>query len=1331
MTDALRKLLCVDHLPLLAAQLAAPGSGAHVAIAPMTREPREDAPTGLQGRKQSDQRNRGKLEIEACYVGTEMNAAMPNKGALIGDIYDTIPDESDELVYDALEKAYNAAFTMSSTQKVERDRKVHCYMNDTSFVHVKPKGATDATSPVETIDTWRNALLDGRRHAIFNVVKKHALREIDAYKAHLRQQRDEKLEKLQQHVLEGSAKDIWATAVVGTSVHNAATGVHDRREHRRSVLATLAKQCQDAHARLQSRARSGNRYAPNSLRTNDSSSANSPKQRRQQRDKPVMISRQRDVLGDNAKMIHFLLTEADVYAQLLLGDRVPSAMTNDEHFSSAALGLDDVARVAEITASTLFQQHTALVGEFDAEWQRWRQRALASDRLKELLPPSSPGASPTTVAVPNPFQDAASWAWLHEPAPAMLAAPADAHPSLRQMKLLYARGTNGILVPTPTASGIEEVVALLADLGKSENRWGPHLVVARPDELAAWEAALEAAALGVLTYWGSDEHRLALRAFWGDERVRGQDAPFHVVLTTYRVLRADCDHWHALQWQLVVYARPFPSAQWPELLGVRCRQRWLLTPYDTSVDARVLLHFTLPELFDSKQKTLAWGTAGLDNAAVDRLVRVLARVTLHLGDGPLFPASVAATVALGTVERAVLEQRDATPVTEYVLSTPLLRTERRHLARFKKARTTYRFSLEAKKRLLQRSHLPATAFETPAPVVVPTPPPTAVSKTPAPTDPKLIACKHCAKTFMTSSGLLKHTKSDHAPAGTWTCRKCGTDCGTMALRNAHERQEHDETIGPSNKPSQPLPPAVPATPPASAPSAGPKKRTRSSGSRAKKRVTRCGKCPGCLAGDCMECGHCQDMKKYGGPGLRKQSCKNRKCVNPQVMPSSSVSSSAAAVMDDDDDDDADGAPPAAAKPEDDGHSTESQASSDSDQSKLDDDMDDSMDESMDDGYLDDAPLGKVKTAKSSSSKRRSKASLNNRSRVMRCGVCVGCLAPDCMKCRHCQDMKKYGGPGLRKQSCKSRKCVAPKVVVLNQGTDDEDGLLLLGDDAAAYSWPPKSTVAVTPAWERDTVLDLGSGLGLRYLLQRQLDRLLPVPCMTCETRFPNAALKALHHHVVHAKRSLVPRWQRLLAGAMAAPAVQYSLLASDMKRKTPLDSEPAGYAKLMGPGLCYYMLQPEITLGRLSSKWRDRYRSLGVNFSRGLAGGKVDCHLGDDLMISAEHARIRWDVARQQFTIECLSFLTSISVNGRDLALAAGPLPLRSRNLVQIGAFYFFFLLPTGNSPASVLAPGPPAEAMPRQVLPRAEVLTWLASKRKRLHDQLGTNAKRPRGSSH
>ena len=43
----------------------------------------------------------------------------------------------------------------------------------------------------------------------------------------------------------------------------------------------------------------------------------------------------------------------------------------------------------------------------------------------------------------------------------------------------------------------------------------------------------------------------------------------------------------------------------------------------------------------------------------------------------------------------------------------------------------------------------------------------------------------------------------------------------------------------------------------------------------------------------------------------------------------------------------------------------------------------------------------------------------------RCMSCSSCLKPDCRKCKYCLDMKKYGGPGVKKQSCELRpKCVA-------------------------------------------------------------------------------------------------------------------------------------------------------------------------------------------------------------------------------------------------------------------------------------------------------------------
>lgn len=36
--------------------------------------------------------------------------------------------------------------------------------------------------------------------------------------------------------------------------------------------------------------------------------------------------------------------------------------------------------------------------------------------------------------------------------------------------------------------------------------------------------------------------------------------------------------------------------------------------------------------------------------------------------------------------------------------------------------------------------------------------------------------------------------------------------------------------------------------------------------------------------------------------------------------------------------------------------------------------------------------------------------------------CAGCVQDDCGKCKYCTDMKKFGGPGRKKQRCVLRQC---------------------------------------------------------------------------------------------------------------------------------------------------------------------------------------------------------------------------------------------------------------------------------------------------------------------
>ena len=48
-----------------------------------------------------------------------------------------------------------------------------------------------------------------------------------------------------------------------------------------------------------------------------------------------------------------------------------------------------------------------------------------------------------------------------------------------------------------------------------------------------------------------------------------------------------------------------------------------------------------------------------------------------------------------------------------------------------------------------------------------------------------------------------------------------------------------------------------------------------------------------------------------------------------------------------------------------------------------------------------------------------------RKRTVACGNCDACGRDDCGRCLNCLDKPKFGGQGIRKQSCLERKCRFP------------------------------------------------------------------------------------------------------------------------------------------------------------------------------------------------------------------------------------------------------------------------------------------------------------------
>jgi len=68
-----------------------------------------------------------------------------------------------------------------------------------------------------------------------------------------------------------------------------------------------------------------------------------------------------------------------------------------------------------------------------------------------------------------------------------------------------------------------------------------------------------------------------------------------------------------------------------------------------------------------------------------------------------------------------------------------------------------------------------------------------------------------------------------------------------------------------------------------------------------------------------------------------------------------------------------------------------------------------------------------KTFKTTKTPKRNKDTQGIRRRRVRCKKCEACTRTECRECNFCKDMKKFGGLGKMKQTCKSRQCMAPEL----------------------------------------------------------------------------------------------------------------------------------------------------------------------------------------------------------------------------------------------------------------------------------------------------------------
>ena len=117
---------------------------------------------------------------------------------------------------------------------------------------------------------------------------------------------------------------------------------------------------------------------------------------------------------------------------------------------------------------------------------------------------------------------------------------------------LYEQGINGILADEMGLGKTVQSISVMAYLAENHNVWGPFLVIAPASTLHNWQQEITRFVPGLkaLPYWGNAKDRKVLRKFWNRKHVTyPQDAPRHVLITSYQLVIQDEMYFQNIKWQ--------------------------------------------------------------------------------------------------------------------------------------------------------------------------------------------------------------------------------------------------------------------------------------------------------------------------------------------------------------------------------------------------------------------------------------------------------------------------------------------------------------------------------------------------------------------------------------------------------------------------------------------------------------------------------------------------------------------------------------------------------------------------------------------------------------
>jgi len=193
---------------------------------------------------------------------------------------------------------------------------------------------------------------------------------------------------------------------------------------------------------------------------------------------------------------------------------------------------------------------------------------------------------------------------------------------LRWLDSLYLQGINGILADEMGLGKTIQALALLAHLSSNKDNWGPYLVIAPAITLFNWHSELQrfCPELKTLPYWGSLKERKILRRYFQQKNLGHKSSNFHVFITSYQIAVSDEKILQRLRWQYVILdeaqaIKNMNSIRWNTLLSLKSRNKLLLTGtpiQNTMAELWALLHFIMPQLFDSHEQFQEWFSKNIE-----------------------------------------------------------------------------------------------------------------------------------------------------------------------------------------------------------------------------------------------------------------------------------------------------------------------------------------------------------------------------------------------------------------------------------------------------------------------------------------------------------------------------------------------------------------------------------------------------------------------------------------------------------------------------------------------------------------------------------------------